>query len=42
MVARLGSFLEKDPRWLAWWSSYRIDHYHTLARPKGDMQLKSF
>jgi arylsulfatase A-like enzyme len=41
MIGRLGAYLEQDPRWLAWWSSYRIDHYHSLARPKGDMQLKS-
>ncbi|MBL8178156.1 MAG: sulfatase-like hydrolase/transferase [Bryobacterales bacterium] len=40
MVGQLGAFLEKDPRWLAWWSSYRIDHYHTMGRPQGDMQLK--
>jgi arylsulfatase A-like enzyme len=41
MIARQAIFLEKDPRWLSWWSSYRIDHYHTIGRPQGDMQLKT-
>jgi arylsulfatase A-like enzyme len=40
MIGRLGEFLEKDSRWLAWWSSYRLDHYCVLGPAKGDMQLK--
>jgi arylsulfatase A-like enzyme len=41
MIAALGSFLEHDPRWLAWWSSYRLAHYHSLPRQSGDMQLRA-
>jgi arylsulfatase A-like enzyme len=40
MIERLGAFLERDARWRAWWSGYRIDHYDALARPSGDQQLR--
>jgi arylsulfatase A-like enzyme len=40
MIGALGAFLERDPRWVAWWSPYRIAHYNALPRPKGDMQLR--
>lgn len=40
LVQRLGAFLEADPRWQCYWSSFRIDHYATLPRPKGDLQLQ--
>lgn len=39
MVARLGAFLEKDPRWIGYWHSFRIDHYFDLPRPTGDPQM---
>jgi arylsulfatase A-like enzyme len=39
LVQRLGAFLESDPRWQCYWSSYRLDHYDTLPRPQGDLQL---
>ena len=39
MVARLGAFLEKDPRWIGYWHSLRIDHYFDLPRPTGDPQM---
>jgi hypothetical protein len=32
MIARLGAMLENDPRWVAYWSSYRLDHYFTLQK----------
>lgn len=40
LVRRLGAFLEADPRWQCYWSSFRIDHYSALPRPKGDQQLQ--
>jgi arylsulfatase A-like enzyme len=40
MVQRLGAFLEKDPRWLGYWHSFRTDHYWDLPKPKmGDTQM---
>ena len=39
MIAALGAFLERDPRWLGWWSSFRIDHYEDLPKAAGDSQL---
>jgi arylsulfatase A-like enzyme len=40
MVARLGAFLEGDPRWLGYWHSFRMDHYHDLPRQEmGDPQM---
>jgi arylsulfatase A-like enzyme len=39
MAARLGAFLEKDPRWIGYWHSFRIDHYFDLPRPAGDPQM---
>jgi arylsulfatase A-like enzyme len=39
MVARLGAFLEKDPRWIGYWHSFRVDHYFDLPRPQGDPQM---
>jgi hypothetical protein len=40
MIGRLGAVLERDPRWLGYWSSFRIDTYFDLPQPKGDMQLR--
>jgi arylsulfatase A-like enzyme len=39
MVARLGAFLARDPRWIGYWHSLRIDHYFGLPRPEGDVQM---
>jgi len=40
MIERLGAALRRDPRWLCYWSSYRLDHYFNLpGTPSGDMQL---
>jgi arylsulfatase A-like enzyme len=39
-VAALGGFLERDARWLGWWSSFRLDHYGELPSAAGDLQLK--
>jgi arylsulfatase A-like enzyme len=40
LAERLGAFLESDPRWQCYWSSFRLDHYDILPRPKGDLQLQ--
>jgi arylsulfatase A-like enzyme len=39
MTARLGSLLEKDPRWRGYYSSFSVDHYWDLPKPKGDVQM---
>jgi hypothetical protein len=39
MIGRLGDLLAHDPRWLGYWSSFRIDHYFDLPTQNGDMQL---
>jgi arylsulfatase A-like enzyme len=39
MVARLGAFLARDPRWIGYWHSLRIDHYFELPKPEGDVQM---
>lgn len=41
MIERLGAALVRDPRWLAYWSSFQLDHYFDLPRSlSGDMQLR--
>jgi arylsulfatase A-like enzyme len=40
MVQRMGSVLERDPRWIGYWHSFRIDHYDDLPRRgPGDVQM---
>ncbi len=39
MTGRLGAFLEKDPRWRGYYSSFSVDHYWDLPKPKGDVQM---
>lgn len=40
MVRRLGGFLERDPRWIGYWHSFRVDRYHQLPRREGgDYQM---
>jgi hypothetical protein len=41
MIERMGSILASDPRWLAYWSSFRLDHYFDLPKGSGDMQLRT-
>ena len=41
MIAALGAVLERDPRWLGWWSPFRIDHYADLPKTSGDLQLQN-
>lgn len=39
MIRRLGRFLRNDPRWLAYWSGFRIDQYFDLPRVAGGQQM---
>jgi arylsulfatase A-like enzyme len=40
MVRRLGAFVERDPRWIGYWHSFRVDHYNELPRTgSGDYQM---
>jgi arylsulfatase A-like enzyme len=40
MVRRMGEFLEKDPRWIGYWHSFRVDRYFELPRrDSGDYQM---
>jgi arylsulfatase A-like enzyme len=40
LVDRLGTFLQSDPRWQCYWSPFRLDHYASLPKPGGDLQLQ--
>jgi arylsulfatase A-like enzyme len=40
MVRRLGAFVERDPRWIGYWHSLRVDHYDDLPKQSGgDYQM---
>jgi arylsulfatase A-like enzyme len=40
MVCRLGAFVERDPRWIGYWHSLRVDRYFELPRRSGgDYQM---
>lgn len=39
MVDRLGTALQGDPRWIGYWSEFRIAQYFELPKTTGDMQL---
>jgi arylsulfatase A-like enzyme len=39
MIRQLGVALSSDPRWVGYWSEFRLAHYNDLPREKGDMQL---
>ena len=40
MVRRLGAFVEADPRFIGYWHSFRVDHYHDLPKTGGgDYQM---
>ena len=39
MIRQLGAALSSDPRWIGYWSEFRLAHYDDLPRQQGDMQL---
>lgn len=39
LIHRLGAALESDPRWIGYWSEFRIARYNDLPKSQGDMQL---
>jgi arylsulfatase A-like enzyme len=39
MTHRLGAALQSDPRWVGYWSEFRVARFASLPQPKGDMQL---
>lgn len=39
LIQRLGSALQSDPRWVGYWSEFRIARFKDLPRTQGDMQL---
>jgi arylsulfatase A-like enzyme len=42
MIERLGGILARDPRWLSYWSSFRLDRYAELPKTfSGDMQIRT-
>ena len=42
MIGRMGGVLAGDPRWVSYWSSFRLDRYFDLPKStSGDMQLRA-
>lgn len=39
MIRRLGVALQADPRWIGFWSEFRIARFNALPKTEGDMQL---
>ncbi|MGH9652989.1 MAG: sulfatase-like hydrolase/transferase [Bryobacteraceae bacterium] len=39
MIRRLGAALQRDPRWTAYWSEFRVAKYFDLPKTAGGMQL---
>lgn len=39
LIHRLGAALESDPRWIGYWSEFRIARFRDLPQAVGDMQL---
>ena len=39
LIRRLGAALEGDPRWIGYWSEFRIARFSSLPKEAGDMQL---
>lgn len=39
MIRQLGAALASDPRWVGYWSEFRLARYTDLPREQGDMQL---
>lgn len=39
MIGLLGRELQRDPRWIGFWTEFRIARYASLPKTNGDMQL---
>lgn len=39
LIGRLGAALQADPRWVGYWSEFRIARFQDLPKAEGDMQL---
>lgn len=39
LIRKLGVALEADPRWIGYWSEFRLARYSSLPRESGDMQM---
>lgn len=39
MIRLLGEALQRDPRWIGYWSEFRLARYNFLPKTNGDMQL---
>ncbi|MFP5236698.1 MAG: sulfatase-like hydrolase/transferase [Acidobacteriota bacterium] len=39
MIHVLGAALQADPRWIGFWSEFRLAHFDDLPKTEGDMQL---
>jgi hypothetical protein len=39
MIRLLGGELQRDPRWIGFWTEFRIARYASLPKANGDMQL---
>lgn len=39
MIRKLGTELQRDPRWGGYWAEFRIARYDSLPKTNGDMQL---
>jgi arylsulfatase A-like enzyme len=39
MIRKLGEALQRDPRWIGYWSEFRVARYASLPKTTGDMQL---
>ena len=39
MIRVLGAALQADPRWIGFWSEFRLAHFNDLPTTEGDMQM---
>lgn len=39
LIQWLGVALQSDPRWIGYWSEFRIARFDALPQTEGDMQL---
>lgn len=39
MIRVLGAALQSDPRWIGFWSEFRLAHFDDLPETRGDMQM---
>jgi arylsulfatase A-like enzyme len=42
LIRVLGTALQSDPRWLGFWSEFRLAHFADLPETQGDMQMYTF